>query len=209
MHSTISRLMASAFEIDVIVSMLKSLPVMSVAFEFQERYNQRTSAIISNLSKGIVSLPDELLPIIFELAVQEEGCMGATQAIRLSHVSRRFRDIALEDRNLWTTMRSNASKEELETFVCRSGTDMNIYMFVDAVPDRDGPYENGDSDALWKLLMPAASRWRTLSLAEHYSNYARSRANVLQYRSCLAQASPWRRHVAFSPTGIVFAGQRC
>ncbi len=161
--SSISHIMASAFQIDNIVSMLKSLT--SVAVEFQDRYKQFATSISSKLSRGFASIPDELLPIIFEFAVRAEGRMGARQAVRLSHVSRHFRDIALAERSLWSTIhiRSRAwnLKEELETIISRSGGNTDFNVFVDIDPDE---FHIGKDNIV--VFAATSSRWRTLSLTE-------------------------------------------
>ncbi len=92
-----SHLMASAFEIDTIESNAKARPIAERRVGIPETVLQAIDDAhrFDTRPKGIASLPDELLPIIFEFAVRAEGRMGATQAIRLSHVSRRFRSIAL------------------------------------------------------------------------------------------------------------------
>ncbi len=53
------------------ISMLK--PLMSIALDLQKQYKESLGPITSKLSKGIVSLPDELLPSIFDFAVRMEG----------------------------------------------------------------------------------------------------------------------------------------
>ncbi len=141
--------------------MLGSL--MKVALSFQKQYKPGVLSIISKLSRGMASLPDELLPIIFDFAVRAQGRIGSKQANSLSRVSRRFRNIALAERSLWTTLRSNASKEELQTFISRSGADLDFQVFVDVIPE----WSLKNRDAFWDELRPTASRWKTLSVAEH------------------------------------------
>ncbi len=71
---SVSRLMTSAFEMNAIVSMLKTL--LDFASVFQDHLNRIQRRIISKLSRGIDSLPDELLPVIFKFAVWDEGHRG-------------------------------------------------------------------------------------------------------------------------------------
>ncbi len=87
---------------------------------------------------------------------------GSRQAVRISHVSRRFRSIALGDRNLWTSLRSEASEIELDTFLSRSGGDVDFHGFIHIVP------YGRRSDAFMKeiQLKVTSCRWRTLSLRE-------------------------------------------
>lgn len=159
---TYSRLVTSAHEIDAIVSMLK--PLMSVALEFQEQFKKALAPTMAKAARAIASVPDDVLAIIFEAAVRAEKSNGPRQAIRLSHVSRRFRQVALEEHNLWTTLRSNASKEELETFVSRSGTDTDFHVFVHVCPK--GGMSISEYEFM-KKFETTMSRWKTLSLNEN------------------------------------------
>lgn len=109
---------------------LMLMPLITVALDLQRRYKQSLAPIISRLSKGFASLPDEVLPVIFEFAVRAEGAMGTMQAKCLSHVSRRFREITLGEQSLWSTLRSSASMAELETAVSRSSTDTDLHVFI-------------------------------------------------------------------------------
>lgn len=91
--SLLSHLISSAHAVDAMVSMLK--PLMNIALDLQHQYQQSLQPIMSKVSKSFTSLPEELLPIIFELAVFAEGDNGAKQAIKLTHVFRTFKRIAL------------------------------------------------------------------------------------------------------------------
>lgn len=159
-ESSVSHLATSAREIDTIVSILE--PLRTIALELQKQFKQSLVQVITNLSEGIASLPDELLSPIFKYAVRAQEHLGAIQAVRLSHVSRRFRQIALEERNLWTTLRSNASKEEQETFHTRSGTFTDLHAYVHLAPDGEGI----NSDVFTKTFGAKISRWKTLSLTD-------------------------------------------
>ncbi len=69
--SSISALLSSAHELDTMVSILK--PLLSIALDLQEEYKQTLDPVIAKLSRGITSLPNELLHLIFEFAVRTDG----------------------------------------------------------------------------------------------------------------------------------------
>ncbi len=154
---TISTLLASTHELDVMVLMLKLLT--NNALGLQKRYKKFLDPIVFKLSKGIASLPDELLSIIFKFAVRKEGTEGARQASKLSRVSRRFQKLALEERNLWTTLHSNAKREELETCISRSGSGANFHVFVN-----DGFNRPHEMDEFVAICHPTTSRWKYLTI---------------------------------------------
>lgn len=138
-------------------------PLISVALDLQHRYKQSLGPIISKMSKGIASLPEELLPIIFGFAVRAAGATGAKQAKWLSQVSRRFRKTALEDFSLWTMLRSSASREELEATIARSGMDSDLHAFIHITPHW---FPVIDFGVFMNVCGSTLSRWRTLSVTK-------------------------------------------
>lgn len=156
--SAISRLMTSLHEIDTMKSILT--PLMENAMDLQKQYKSILSQVITKLSKGVASLPNEVLAMVFGFAVRAEGHRGSAQAKSLSHVSRRFRTIALAERNLWTVLRSDASKKELKTFISRSGTQADLNIFIH-VPRWD---TNLSWETFEEICLPTTSRWQTVTL---------------------------------------------
>lgn len=152
------QLVSASCETDAMISILKSLT--AAAEDIKKEYDQVLGPSISQLSKGIDSIPDEILAIIFEVDVREEGARGATMAKLLSHVSRRFRNVALSNRSIWATLRSNGSEEEWETFIRRSGTDTGFHVFIQSIRSRNHKKWDAFMDCCWQT----ASRWTSLTL---------------------------------------------
>ncbi len=138
------------------VSMLKVL--LDTALDLQTAFNKRLEPIVSKLSRCMASLPDEVLALIFNFAGHLDG---TKQAVRLSHVSRRFRAVALGERRLWTMLHSNTSKDGLATFIARGGRDADLYIIFHI----NSEYFNVRNflDVCW----PTAPRWRWLTVSEH------------------------------------------
>ncbi|KLO08297.1 hypothetical protein SCHPADRAFT_944567 [Schizopora paradoxa] len=157
---SIARFMASAFEMDMMVSMLDVLMEVAKGLQRQFRISQET--IAAKLSRGIKSLPTELLSKIFQFVVWEQGENGGIQAIRLSHVSRSFRTITLETRGLWTTLHSSDAPHQLETFLSRSGLNEEFHAVIHF--DRRA-IAFGISHFVI-LCQSVISRWRTLTLTQ-------------------------------------------
>ncbi|KLO13739.1 hypothetical protein SCHPADRAFT_997160 [Schizopora paradoxa] len=154
----LSKLVTASCETDVMISLLKLLT--NIASDFQMEYKQFLSPSTSKLSKAIDSLPDDLLAYIFELAVRMEGPRGATTARSLSHVSRRFRNVALDEKNIWTTLCSSGSQGEWNTFIPRSGTMTDFHVFVEITPSRNYEKWSAFLGRCWQT----APRWATLTL---------------------------------------------
>ncbi len=146
------------------ISMLNALT--STALTLQKRLRQCQEPIVSRLSKGIASLPDELLPMIFKFAVWDEGRKGARQAVRFSQVSRRFREASLRERSLWTTLRSDATRDELETIVSRSGSRTELHAFIHF----DDDFRSSGLRVLMSVCQPTLCRWKTLALTGEIQN---------------------------------------
>ncbi len=124
------------------VPMLKVL--LDTALGIQKAIDKCLKPIVSKLSEGIKSLPYELLALIFTFAGRLDG---RKQAVRLSHVSRRFRAVALGEPSLWTTMHSNARKDELETFMSRCGQETDPHIIFDITP------RNFNKDELFGIML--------------------------------------------------------
>ncbi len=136
-------------------------PLMKIVLDLQAQYKQTLDPIVAKLSKGIASLPDELLRIVFKFAVWMEGGKGTRQAPSISRISRRLREVALEEHGLWTTLHSNAKKEELATFIFRSGTDTNLHAFVHIA---DLCRYGGQLHEFMDVCQPTTHRWETLTV---------------------------------------------
>ncbi|KLO05825.1 hypothetical protein SCHPADRAFT_1002682 [Schizopora paradoxa] len=171
-----SRFMASAFQIDAIVSMLSVLS--QSANEIQKYFKQPQERISTKLSKGIDELPEEIATKIFQFAVWEEGCNGGKQALWLSHTSRKFRSIALMSRSLWTTLYSCDSKHQLEAFISRAGPREEFHAF--AHYDTRIHSSSFGISGFTNVCQSIAPRWRTMTLTQDEK---------------LESSDPWGNHV--------------
>ncbi|TDL15110.1 hypothetical protein BD410DRAFT_809204 [Rickenella mellea] len=83
------------------------------------------------LEDGINRLPDELLVYIFEIgrSMNVPGDPSSFSSIHVSHVSLRFRRIALQTPSLWTTIHKVYGECQIREFIARSGgLDLDIKM---------------------------------------------------------------------------------
>ncbi|KLO08308.1 hypothetical protein SCHPADRAFT_1001052 [Schizopora paradoxa] len=141
----------------VLDNMLQILEEMySSAIRLHQSIASRSKPTILKLSKGIASLPNEVLMLIFGFAAPPGGRDSRRQAIWLSHVSRRFRNVALGTQSIWTTLDGYAPEEEFETFLARSGKDSDLHIVLHA------SLENDDVHNFVDRCLPLASRWATL-----------------------------------------------
>ncbi len=157
---TISRLSQDAFRVDSMVTVLKVL--MDTALSLQKDFDKCMNHFVPKLSKGIASIPDELVSLIFKCATHRESTLR--EALRLSHVSKRFRRIALAEHCLWTTLRSDWRTEALETCIARSGHKADLHVIIHL---RDHLVLSSFIDICW----PTASRWKTLTVSEGEVNF--------------------------------------
>lgn len=130
----------------------------------QQETRLRLRPIISKLSYGIASLPDEVLMLIFEFTVpaEERPERGQLhQSVLLSHVSRKFRNAALKTHRIWTTLDGNAYRNELETFISRSGNNSDLYILLDA------SLTGYIVATFLEMCLPLAPRWKSISVTSN------------------------------------------
>ncbi len=163
---TISRLSQDAFRVDSMVTVLKVLT--DTALSLQKDFDKCMNHFVPKLSKGIASIPDELVALIFKCATHQESTLGET--VRLSHVSKRFRRIALAEHCLWTTLRSDWRTEALETCIARNGHNTDLHVVVHLIGEGTHLVLSTFIDVCW----PTASRWKTLTLSEGEINFESS-----------------------------------
>ncbi|KLO08299.1 hypothetical protein SCHPADRAFT_931881 [Schizopora paradoxa] len=149
----------SEIEIDVVEEMLTTL--LGVTKELRSQFKMSRERIeAAKRFKGIKSLPDELLAKIFQLSVWEMERLGAKRAMQLSQVCRRFRNVALETRALWTALYSLSSQQQTEMLISRAGPNEKFHAFI-------------FFDSFTKLrpiidsYRPVIPRWKTLTLDYH------------------------------------------
>ncbi|KLO08466.1 hypothetical protein SCHPADRAFT_893851 [Schizopora paradoxa] len=125
----VKRLKISSDQTDDAVRMLKAL--LELASQLQRRFKaSRKRIVAAKRSKGIKSLPDEIVAKIFQLAVEGDD-EGGRQAKWISQTSRRFRNIAFGTRSLWTTLHSRYSRSDVELAIRQAGPDAEFHVYVD------------------------------------------------------------------------------
>ncbi len=122
---TLARLSQDAFQVDSMMSILKALT--EAALGLKKIFDKCLKPVIRQLAKAITTLPDELLALIFNSRPFKKG---TRQAIHLSHVSNRFRRVALEEHVLWSTLHSSSKKEKLEASIARSGHNTDLHVII-------------------------------------------------------------------------------
>ncbi|TDL21171.1 hypothetical protein BD410DRAFT_840646 [Rickenella mellea] len=105
------------------------------------------------LEDGIRRLPDELLAHIFEIGhLSTRTC---AYSLRASHVSSRFRQVAIRSRLLWTRLSAGYTNDQLQTFLSRAG---NLPLDVILVK------HPCDGCTFPSLVGPLSSRWASLTV---------------------------------------------
>jgi len=153
---TFVRISRDACRVDSMMSTLRTL--LDTGSGLQEVFNECLKPVITKLSRGITSTPDELLVLIFNLVGRRDG---TKQAVRLSHVSRKFRSIALGEKRLWTTLHSRASKDELEALISRSGQVVDLHVVIHIIAE-----VTFNLQAFMDICFPTAPRWKSLAVIE-------------------------------------------
>ncbi len=116
---------------------------------------------VLNRKYGLTSLPDDVLAMTFDLAVNERfGFCKWKTAVRLSHVCQHFRYIMLACPRMWTDM--NTSSEMVASCAPRAkGVSLSVNFSVDTRADRDGWV----FQPVLAELLTHAKRWGRLSMA--------------------------------------------
>ncbi|KLO06547.1 hypothetical protein SCHPADRAFT_910264 [Schizopora paradoxa] len=87
---------------------------------------------------NLLSLPDELLSKCFEFAFEEDLEDGSFISLRLSHVSRRCRVVALGNATIWTTLLHDSRLHSLDFIrACISRSRNLPFTVVVTFPERD------------------------------------------------------------------------
>ncbi|KAJ7235720.1 hypothetical protein B0H12DRAFT_1191220 [Mycena haematopus] len=124
-------------------------------------------------------LPNELLSTIFMFAIEQhchdEPTPFTISPTTISHICHHWRQVALETGSLWTNIvltfpTSNEQLTRILTWLSRSKThSLNISLdFRDPEWDWEGEETHGfrwaDMEAVLRLLLPTAARWRAVEL---------------------------------------------
>ncbi|KLO16156.1 hypothetical protein SCHPADRAFT_887924 [Schizopora paradoxa] len=155
-----SRFMSSLFQLDNVVSILDVLS--SLAKGLQAHLKPSRDSIVTKLSKGISSLPKEILIKIFQMAVWGEGSGAGQQAILLSQVSHEFREITLQTRDLWTTLNSYDPPLLLEMFISRAGLSEEYHVFFHPCTE----FGKDDVAHFADTCQSSIPRWKTLTVKQ-------------------------------------------
>ncbi|TDL19589.1 hypothetical protein BD410DRAFT_791976 [Rickenella mellea] len=115
------------------------------------------------LHSGIQSIPTEVLSEIF-LISRADAENSNEHSISVSHVSRRFREVALQTAGLWTTLYANHPLLETMEFLKRTGSaPLHIDLTCDFVLDQDHPLAAHMVPFL-EVVVPHSSRWKVLDI---------------------------------------------
>jgi hypothetical protein len=138
-----------------------------------QRLQNEHNALKNQLSP-VSSLPNELLSAVFEALASDMSPTSPPIEIVLSHVSRRFRGIAMNTRQLWTRIRVSLHTpfDMVVAYLGRSGTHpFDLFFDIDTNSDSGSVSDSDfDSDALlynnseWKTIMSYMTRCRRLSM---------------------------------------------
>lgn len=146
----------------------------SSILDLRQSYRIFLDPITSKLSKGLLTLPDELISMIFRYTTIDAVDKQTTW---LSHVSQRFRRITLAEPKLWATLYSSASLDQVSRCIRRSG-DVDLRVEIKIASDYYG--KNGHCRPFISAVIPAASRWRTITVDAELKEFEyESDTNVL------------------------------
>ncbi|KAF7343309.1 F-box domain-containing protein [Mycena venus] len=132
---------------------------------------------LASASCEVERLHNELLSTIFMFAVQQynrETDSSTTSPMTISHICHRWRQVALETGDLWSNIvltfpPSNQQLSRTQTWLLRSTTYPLEILLDFRDPDWDWDEEThqfrgSDMEAVLRLLVPTASRWRSIEL---------------------------------------------
>lgn len=158
--ATISQVAHDHYRLECIVQLSNALAAS--ASDLLKLYERRLDPIVSKLSKGLASLPDELIGLILTFAVHSEedrpGYVGC-----LSQISRRFRRIVQGNCTLWSTLLLcyDTKIDYIEQCINRSGADTDIRIII----NDSASVQEAAFDAFVRTSSSVASRWRTVTLS--------------------------------------------
>ncbi|KLO08467.1 hypothetical protein SCHPADRAFT_1000918 [Schizopora paradoxa] len=121
-------------------------------------YDRQLRCLSSKLSKGLTSLPDELLVYILRFA--QGGESAFKDALSFSHVSRRFRRLTVGNRVFWSTvtLSRNSEKERIDFQLSRGGKDARIHVTFEF----DEMYWNPEE--FFDTFSETAAHWQFLTI---------------------------------------------
>lgn len=137
------------------------------------------AGIIENSSRPIFSIPAEIFAQIFEEAyvmqdVEEDDVILCS--LRISHVSRHWRAVALTTPAIWTTFSTSPLRTGSfsKMLLCRAGNSpLNIILHI-----ADSIGAEVRRAELLNLLLPAVTQWRSLLLRGTYLDVHKTLADL-------------------------------
>lgn len=144
-------------QVECMVKLSKAL--LASTSELLALYDRRLHPISLKLSKGVASLPDELLVCIFEFA---QGKGDIRNVLWFSHVSRRFRRLIVGHTRFWSNISLSpfAKKEKVEMQLARGGEDIDFHIVLKLEKEIDSSTPLKFMDK----YCSTASRWRSLTV---------------------------------------------
>ncbi|KLO13681.1 hypothetical protein SCHPADRAFT_348362 [Schizopora paradoxa] len=148
--------------LSAIPPIIKALDILRSPLALDLDAAKKTHMSISRMC-GLATLPEDIIQkILFHAVINSSGAVEIQSSVQLSHVSRRFRKLALSTGDLWTDIRLSASSKSLvEACISRSGD-----CLVDVSCSIDISLRTSIQRALEliPLVIPIGNRWRTINL---------------------------------------------
>lgn len=148
--------------------------VLSEVKRAKERVQEATERAHSMaLMYGMASLPDDILAIVFKIAVCAAGSNCADVAVNLSQVSTHFRSVALSNSSLWSCIHGSPTRL---SFSYRSFPRTRLCLERSAQVSLDIAFNfragNWDFNRFMEVVLPHVSRWKSCTL-EFYASTER------------------------------------
>lgn len=146
--------------------------VSAIGDSLQETLSYLTS--IKSPGWGLLSLPNELIGNIIELAVLTGLDEFGWDAMYMSHVCRRFREVALHSSVIWTDLACHCHGHRLARLYAErsNGAGLNIRLNEDweNMDNPRNPYNPGACGRFLEAIIPYHSEWRSLAYSGNHSS---------------------------------------
>ncbi|KLO16181.1 hypothetical protein SCHPADRAFT_995285 [Schizopora paradoxa] len=167
--------------------------VTAVSESLQETLTYLTS--VKSPGWGLLALPDELIGNIIELAVYGDRAEIDLSALQLSHVCRRFRDVAIHLPVIWTDLSCRSHGHALVGLYAErsNGLGLNICSNDNYLnPKEPHPHDRYRVDACGRFLqatLPYCDEWRSFFYLGNHSKHLLLRKDLrlprlVQLRVC-------------------------
>jgi len=156
--------------VNAVASVKKMVAFMSAIGEsLQEVLSYSTRA--ESPGWGLLSLPDEILATIIELAVRARE--PGLDSLRLSLVCRKFREVALHLPRIWTCL--DHHRHGFNNLVGRIYAERGNHAGLEVIMrdtdnfDEEANINTGASSRLLQAIIPYCDEWRSFSYSHHHS----------------------------------------